>query len=140
MGDIAGVRLLDVDSLQGAQDARALTGELDHAARIVEEVIEEAAVWARTREAVPVITALRAHVDHSRDDELARTLATLAHLSTDDQQEVAMLAHRLVNKMFHHLAIRMKKAAADPAMDGYLPIARYLFGVDEYPVEDAHSD
>jgi glutamyl-tRNA reductase len=139
VGALPGIRLLDVDTLRGAQDVQSLAGELERAAAIVDEVVGEAMVWARTREAVPVIAALRAHVDRSRDAELARTLAALEHLSGEDREAVALLAHRLINKMFHHLAVRMKKAAADPAMEGYLPVARYLFGVDEYPAE-AHSE
>jgi hypothetical protein len=42
------------------------------------------------------------------------------------------MANRLVNKMFHHLAIRMKKAAADPDLGAhYLEAARFLFQRDE---------
>jgi hypothetical protein len=42
------------------------------------------------------------------------------------------MANRLVNKMFHHLAIRMKKAAADPELgEQYLEAARFLFQRDE---------
>ncbi|GAC1435895.1 MAG: glutamyl-tRNA reductase [Chloroflexota bacterium] len=135
--DLPGVTLLDVDSLQGTQDMRAVAAELERAATIVAEVVEETLVWARTREAVPVIAALRAHVDGSKEAELARTLGGLSHLAEEDREAVALLAHRLVNKMFHHLAVRMKKAAADPAMEGYLPVARYLFGVDDYPRDGA---
>jgi len=130
--ELPGVTVLDLDSLHADLGvAQGATDDLRRAAQIVDEVAVEAAAAARIREAAPVLAALRAHVDHSKEAELARTLADLEHLAPHDREAVALLAHRLVGKMFHHLAARMRNAAADPEMEGYLPVARYLFGVDE---------
>jgi glutamyl-tRNA reductase len=79
------------------------------------------------RRAVPLIAALRAHVDSQKDAELHHTLATLAHLAPADRDAVALLAHRLVNRMFHHLATRLKLAAALPDGDAYLAALAFLF-------------
>jgi len=130
--ELPGVTVLDLDSLQADLGvALGAADDLCRAAQIVDEVAVEATAAARIREAAPVLAALRAHVDHSKEAELARTLADLEHLAPHDREAVTLLAHRLVGKMFHHLAARMRNAAADPAMEGYLPVARYLFGVDE---------
>jgi len=37
-----------------------------------------------------------------------------------DREAVALLAHRLVNRMFHHLATRLKLAATEPDAEAYL--------------------
>jgi glutamyl-tRNA reductase len=95
---------------------------------LVEESTHEWQAWSRTRAAVPLITELRAHVDQQREVELTRALAHLGHLSDGDRAVVEEMAHRLVNKMFHHLAVRMKRAAADPELgDQYLEAVRFLF-------------
>ncbi len=132
IGDLQGVRLLDIDDLRDLQDKHGLGEALAAAERMVEEATAGWIVWCRTREAVPLIADLRAHVDRQKEQELARTLAQLEHLSEDERAAVGELAHRLVNKMFHHLAIRMKQAAADPDLgESYLEAARYLFSRDE---------
>ena len=136
VGTLPGVRLLDIDHLHDIQDRNGIGEALSSAARMVEEATDGWQTWCRTRETVPLIADLRAHVDRQKQIELARTLHKLEHLSEDDQAEVGEMAHRLVNKMFHHLAIRMKQAAADPELgDYYLEVARYLFARDEDPAQ-----
>jgi glutamyl-tRNA reductase len=134
VGLLPGVRLLDIDAIKQGQEQIGLAGALATANQIVNEAARDWLVWCRTRDAVPLIADLRAHVDHQRDAELARTLAQLEHLSTADQAHVREMANRLVNKMFHHLAVRMKKAAADPELgEQYLAAARFLFQREEPP-------
>lgn len=131
-GALPGVRLLDIDDLRNLQDRQGLAEALDAAGRLVELAAADWQAWCRTREAVPLIADLRAHVDRQKAAELARTLTRLEHLSAADRAEVEEMAHRLVNKMFHHLAVRMKRAAADPDLgEHYLEAARYLFQPEE---------
>ena len=128
VGNLQGVRLLDIDAVKQGQERNSLAEALAIANRLVLEAAIDWLVWCRTRDAVPLIADLRAHVDHQRDVELARTLAQLEHLADADQARVREMANRLVNKMFHHLAVRMKEAAADPEMGPhYLAAARFLF-------------
>ena len=94
---------------------------------IVDESVQRYVVEARTRRAVPLIAALRAHVDRQKEAELARTLADLEHLAPADREAVALLAHRLVNRMFHHLATRLKLAATEPDAEAYLAALAFLF-------------
>jgi glutamyl-tRNA reductase len=132
IGALPCVRLLDIDALRDSQVQQGISEAVATAEDMVEDAVGGWATWCRTREAVPLIADLRAHVDRQKEAELARTLGQLAHLSEADQAAVGELAHRLVNKMFHHLAIRMKQAAADPELgDRYLEVARFLFGRDE---------
>jgi glutamyl-tRNA reductase len=138
VGDLAGVTLLDIDHLRDHQDRQGLTEALAAAVAMVEEATVEWQTWCRTREAVPLIADLRAHVDRQKEAELTRTMAQLEHLSDEDRAAVGEMAHRLVNKMFHHLAVRMKQAAADPELgEHYLEAARYLFQRDAADAHDA---
>jgi glutamyl-tRNA reductase len=134
VGAMPGVRLLDIDAIKQGRDEHGLGAALAGANQIVTEAAHDWLAWCRTRDAVPIIADLRAHVEHQRDAELARTLAQLDHLSDADQARVREMANRLVNKMFHHLAVRMKKAAADPELGAqYLATARFLFQHEESP-------
>jgi glutamyl-tRNA reductase len=136
-GELPGVTLIDIDHLQDLRDRHGLAEALAAAAGMVDEATREWQTWCRTRAAVPMITDLRAHVDRQRDAELVRTLAHLEHLPEADRAIVEEMAHRLVNKMFHHLAIRMKKAAADPDLgDQYLEAVRFLFLTGETALRD----
>jgi glutamyl-tRNA reductase len=133
VGRLPGVRLLDIDAIKQCQERQGLAEALATANRLVDEAAQDWLVWCRTRDAVPLIADLRAHVDQQRDIELARTLALLDHLTEADQARVREMANRLVNKMFHHLAVRMKKAAADPELGAqYLAAARFLFQREEH--------
>jgi len=139
VGALPGVELTDLDGLRAAP--RRLEGTrdgIDAAWRLVDACVERYAVEARARRAVPMIARLRAHVDSQKEAELARTLASLEHLAEADRAEVGMLAHRLVNRMFHHLATRLKAAVVAPEADTYLEALSFLF--DETGTGAAHDD
>lgn len=137
VGRIAGVELVDIDAVRVATpDATELLDGVADAWAIVDESVELYIAEARARRAVPLIARLRAHVDRNKDAELARTLAGLERLSPADREAVALMAHRLVNNMFHHLATRLKKAAALPDGDAHLAALAFLF--DEAGTEYRH--
>ena len=132
IGGFPGVTLIDIDHLHGSQEPSGLREAIAAATGLVEEATREWQAWSRTRAAVPLITELRAHVDQQRDIELARAMAHLDHLTDGDRAVVEEMANRLVNKMFHHLAVRMKRAAADPDLgEQYLDAVRFLFAQEE---------
>jgi len=127
-GALTGVELVDIDALRAvAPDGTAALDGVADAWAIVEDCVARYDVEARTRRAVPLIARLRAHVDGNKEAELARTLAGLEHLSPDDREAVALMAHRLVNRMFHHLATRLKEAAAGQDGDAHLAALTFLF-------------
>jgi glutamyl-tRNA reductase len=101
--------------LEGAATATAAEVAAEAEARAVVEA--GAAEWARARQvrqASPQIAALRRHVDHSQETELAQALAQLRQLGdlTPEQQAVIQrFGKRLVDKMFHHLVARIRSLA-----------------------------
>ncbi len=138
VGALPGVELTDLDGLRAAPRLEGARDGVDAAWRLVDACVERYAVEARARRAVPMIARLRAHVDSQKEAELARTLASLEHLAEADRAEVGMLAHRLVNRMFHHLATRLKAAAVAPEADTYLEALAFLF--DETGTSAAHDE
>lgn len=127
VGALPGVALIDMDGLRAAAPRETLRDGVSEAWRLVDQCVERYVSEARVRRAVPLITRLRAHVDGQKEAELARTLAGLQHLPEADREAVALLAHRLVNRMFHHLASRMKLAATAPGADERLEALAFLF-------------
>ncbi len=145
VGALDHVTLVDLDGLQQSAAVGERAAGVDAAWAIVEEAVEQYTIETRTRRAVPLIAALRDHVDRQRDVELARTLAGLSHLAPGDQEAVALMAHRLIDRMFHHLATRLKAAARLPDGDDYLTALSFLFeevdkgGEWAQPPRDNHS-
>jgi glutamyl-tRNA reductase len=126
-GKLPHVELVDLDGLRATPQGASTPDSTAAAWAIVDESVQRYVVEARTRRAVPLIAALRAHVDRQKEAELARTLADLEHLAPADREAVALLAHRLVNRMFHHLATRLKLAATEPDAEAYLAALAFLF-------------
>ena len=107
------------------------------AGAIGDACVERDLVAARMQRILPVITKLRAHVDRHKDAELTRTLAGLEHLAPGDREAVALLAHRLVNGMFLHLAAHLKAVTSAPDADTHLAALAFLFddiGTDDTTV------
>jgi glutamyl-tRNA reductase len=127
VGELPHVELVDLDGLRAAPQEESTPGGTAAAWAIVDEAVQRYVVEVHMRRAVPLIAALRAHVDRQKEAELARTLASLEHLAPADREVVALLAHRLVNRMFHHLATRLKLVATEPDAEVYLAALAFLF-------------
>jgi glutamyl-tRNA reductase len=123
VGTLPGVTLLTLDSLRDMADPDAhddpaviasLHGrerDITHAHQIIEDGLRDYARAQMLRLAVPGIAALRHHVDLSEEQELARALAQLEHLSEHDRAIIERFGSRLVDKMFHHLVRRIRSLA-----------------------------
>ena len=116
VGLLPQVSLYTLDTLRALEaSTRATTpqreAELARAGQIVEDGVRELARLRTLRLAVPGIAALRRHVDRSEQAEVARTLASLEHLSDDEKAVVMRFGERLVDKMFHHLVARIRALA-----------------------------
>lgn len=119
---LPGVRLLTLDTLRelpgSAMDDPAITAalhghqtDIEDAERIIARMLREYTKAQTVRLAAPGIAALRRHVDRSEEQELARALAQLEHLSQQDKAIVERFGARLVDKMFHHLVHRIRTLA-----------------------------
>ncbi|HZU11822.1 MAG TPA: glutamyl-tRNA reductase [Chloroflexota bacterium] len=110
-----GVTLLDLDDI--LPDA----GDWEADIRMMEAVIAAETqgflAWAMTRRVAPIIANLREHVEAVSEAELRRVAPQLAGLTDRERAAVESLTHRLIDKMFHHLVVRLRLAAqTDPSL------------------------
>jgi len=117
IGEHQSVHLRDLDSLL-PQDMDALWAD---DIRVMEAVIaaelHDFQVWELTRRVAPVIASLRRHVEGVSRAELKRVEPQLADLDERERRAVESLTNRLIDKMFHHLVLRLRLAAqTDPSL------------------------
>jgi glutamyl-tRNA reductase len=132
LGDQQNVFLYNIDDLQqiveDSLDRRR--AELPAAERIVADGVDEFWGWYASLAVVPTIRALRDHGERVRQEEMARHLAHLRHLSDEDRAAVEALTRGLLNKLLHAPTTRLREAAGNGRGTGVLDTVRYLFELD----------
>jgi glutamyl-tRNA reductase len=114
--EVAGVVVLDIDDLS-AWAERGLTsrqGEVDHVAQIVAEEVDRFTVASTSRQAAPLVGALRERAEQLRLDELRRYARHLATLDDDQRELVEMVTRGLIAKLLHEPSVRMREQAGTP--------------------------
>lgn len=131
-GEIAGVRLWDIDDLQAICDENRArrAGELERAEAITEKEVERFMTWWTTRELAPTISALVQRAESIRDAEVARLLPRLGSLDAHDEALLRAFATRLVNKLLHEPIAVLK---SDPEGANMAAVVRALFALEAGP-------
>ena len=130
VGELENVYLYNVDDLQQvvSKTQSGRRGAIDSARRIVDAAVADYLRAHRTRALGPTIDSLYKKYHAIADAELARTLAKLPNVSEAEQQHLAELARRLVNKLLNDpvQAVRQADSAHGPAGQ-YLHAMEQLF-------------
>jgi len=114
---LAGVHLLDLDDLLPHTVAELWRDDIRAMEAIIAAEVQEFQIWYLTRRVAPVIASLRAHVEAVSTQELRRVAPQLAGLTEREHAAVESLTGRLIDKMFHHLVVRLRLAAqSDPQL------------------------
>lgn len=102
-GDIPGVTLFDIDTLQAAVEANLdlRRAEVPVVERLIAEELTTFREWILSRDVTPVIRTLHEWAQTVADDELQRTLNRLSDADEGTRQIVILMAHRLVSRMLH---------------------------------------
>lgn len=140
VGGMPGIALHDLDDLlpdgleeHWRDDIRAMEG-------VIGAEVKEFTAWYLTRRVVPVIANLRSHVEAVSEQELQRVAPQLSNLTDRERAAVESLTQRLIDKMFHHLVVRLRLAAqSDPKL---VDAAEFFFlhgdgGLFEHAAEQA---
>jgi glutamyl-tRNA reductase len=148
VGQLHGVRRLDVDQLQSVVDANL--AQRQTAIPEVEVIISEEAdcfdAWLKGRQVLPVLVELRRRAQEIANEELERNQHHLEELAPEFQEKVNRMVHRIVNKMLHEPTVRLKNSAAEGNGVAYAHALRELFALDStsvaetMPVEVLTSD
>ena len=132
-GEVFGVALLDIDDLRayGEQSLEQRRQEIGKVRDLLADELDRHRVERSAREVAPLVTALRAHADHVREREVARSRAKLAGLTPEQRDAVDGLARSLVQKLLHEPTVRLKDAAGTARGALYADALVELFGLPE---------
>lgn len=106
----------DVDALDAIHEAskRQYSREVRKVEHLISMATRDYERWIESRHGVEAIRAVRQRAEEIREQELAKALRKLQHLSERDQNVVKALAAGLVNKMLHQ-PIQELRTINDPA-------------------------
>jgi glutamyl-tRNA reductase len=130
-GDVAGVRLFDVDDLRaGLDDAIASRlREVPSVEAIVEDEVEAFARRYRELEVEPLLGDLRRRAEEIRVREVERTLRDLGDVDPETAARIEHLSRALVKKVLHEPTVRLRERAGAGEADDVAAAARELFGL-----------
>lgn len=128
VASLPNIHLRDIDDLQSQAEQNILErqSEIPQVEAIVAEESSRYLDWLMSLSAVSTITALRKHVDGLRQNELQRLFNRL-NLDDREQELVAIMSHRLINKILHEPTIRLKKETSNGNGAIYTSAVRHLF-------------
>ncbi|NJN95559.1 MAG: glutamyl-tRNA reductase [Anaerolineales bacterium] len=128
---IPNVCLYDIDDLQGQAEhnLRERQAEVPLAQAIVEAELAQFLNWFSSLDAVSTIAALRRQAEQWREVELDRLFKRM-QLNEREQELVATMSHRLVNKILHEPTLCLKKETANGNGATYISAMRQLFALD----------
>jgi glutamyl-tRNA reductase len=130
-GEIAGVRLFDVDDLRvGLDDAMAARlREVPKVEQIVEEEVGSFGRRYRELDVEPVLAELRKRAETIREREVARALHDLGDVDPAVAARVEHLSRSLVTKLLHDPTVRARERAGAGEADDVADAVRELFGL-----------
>lgn len=143
VGTLANVFLYDLDDLQAvvAANLERRRAELPSAEQVIGEEVEQYWSWLAGLSAVPVLKTFRSQMDRVREEELARAMRKLGHLSPGDRQAIEHFSRALMNKFLHEPSVRLRAASANGHGLAIVDALRYLFALapDEEPADEERS-
>jgi glutamyl-tRNA reductase len=127
---LAGVRLVDIESLAEASADAPMASDVDLVRRIVSDEVAAFGAAQRAAHITPTVVALRTMAADVVAGEIARLDGRLPDLDERQRGEIRQAVHRVVDKLLHAPTVRVKQLAAEPGGAGYADALRTLFDLD----------
>ncbi|GAA0927918.1 glutamyl-tRNA reductase [Streptomyces thermoalcalitolerans] len=127
---LAGVRLVDIESLAEASADAPMAADVDQVRRIVSDEVAAFGAAQRAAHITPTVVALRAMAADVVSSEIARLEGRLPGLDDKQRAEITQTVRRVVDKLLHAPTVRVKQLAAEPGGAGYADALRTLFDLD----------
>ncbi|MFE0508351.1 glutamyl-tRNA reductase [Streptomyces sp. NPDC058964] len=127
---LAGVRLVDIESLAEAAADAPMAADVDQVRRIVSDEVAAFGAAQRAAHITPTVVALRTMAADVVANEIARLDGRLPDLDERQRGEIRQAVHRVVDKLLHAPTVRVKQLAAEPGGAGYADALRTLFDLD----------
>jgi glutamyl-tRNA reductase len=140
-GELEGVALYDIDDLQAvvARNLSSREEEAPRALEIVEEEIHRFARWLGQLDALPTVSALRAHGNTLVEQVLAENAGRWESASARDIARVEAIARAVMSRLLHEPTIRLRSLGEDRG-HASIEVVRELFGLrEEAPSEEQPS-
>jgi glutamyl-tRNA reductase len=130
-GEIAGVRLFDVDDLRAGLDGAmaARLREVPAVEAVVEEEVEAFGRRYRELEVEPLLSELRKQAESIRARELERALDGLGEVDPVVAARMEHLSRTLVTRLLHDPTVRARERAGAGGADEVADAVRDLFGL-----------
>jgi glutamyl-tRNA reductase len=132
---LAGVRLVDIESLAEASADAPLAADVDQVRRIVSDEVAAFGAAQRAAHITPTVVALRTMAADVVAGEIARLEGRLPGLDDKHRAEITQTMRRVVDKLLHAPTVRVKQLAAEPGGAGYADALRTLFDLDQETVD-----
>ncbi|MEV0171038.1 glutamyl-tRNA reductase [Streptomyces sp. NPDC050803] len=127
---MAGVRLVDIESLAEASADAPMASDVDQVRRIVSDEVAAFGAALRAAHITPTVVALRSMAADVVAGEIARLEGRLPGLDDKHRAEITQTVKRVVDKLLHAPTVRVKQLAAEPGGAGYADALRTLFDLD----------
>ncbi|WOT35160.1 glutamyl-tRNA reductase [Streptomyces coeruleorubidus] len=127
---LAGVRLVDIESLAEASAGAPMAADVDQVRRIVSDEVAAFGAALRAAHITPTVVALRTMAADVVASEIARLDGRLPGLDDKHRAEITQTVRRVVDKLLHAPTVRVKQLAAEPGGAGYADALRTLFDLD----------
>ncbi|MGW1952161.1 glutamyl-tRNA reductase [Streptomyces sp. NPDC001920] len=131
---LAGVRLVDIESLAEASADAPMAADVDQVRRIVADEVAAFGAAQRAAHITPTVVALRTMAADVVASEIARLEGRLPGLDDKHRSEITQTVRRVVDKLLHAPTVRVKQLAAEPGGAGYADALRTLFDLDQETV------
>ncbi|GHH20522.1 glutamyl-tRNA reductase [Streptomyces lanatus] len=131
---LAGVSLVDIESLAEASADAPMASDVDQVRRIVSDEVAAFGAALRAAHITPTVVALRAMAADVVANEIARLEGRLPGLDDKHRGEITQTVKRVVDKLLHAPTVRVKQLAAEPGGAGYADALRTLFDLDQETV------
>ena len=101
--------------------------EIDHVVEIIDDELDRYALGARSRDAAPLITALRSRAEDVRAVELARVADAMSEMTDAQRAAIEQMTKRIVAKLVHDPTVTLKQQAGTPKGERLAEALRALF-------------
>ncbi|MFF8288511.1 glutamyl-tRNA reductase [Streptomyces sp. NPDC016309] len=127
---IAGVRLVDIESLADASADAPMAADVDQVRGIVADEVAAFGAAQRAAHITPTVVALRTMAADVVAGEMTRLEGRLPGLDDKQRAEITQTVRRVVDKLLHAPTVRVKQLASEPGGAGYADALRTLFDLD----------
>jgi glutamyl-tRNA reductase len=127
---VAGVTVIDMDSLAASRRALPATAETAAVEQIVAGEVDHFLAWLRGTDIAPTVAALRTRADDVVTAELRKLWSRRPDFTDEQRGDVSRTLHRVVQQLLHSPTVRVRQLAAEPGGDQYAALLRELFDLD----------